>query len=60
MLGLPHEYLIKGMDDKIVQAYFKFMIDFVEIFGIDRKQAKEDLKESLQFEIELAKVIKLL
>ncbi|XP_008202440.2 neprilysin-2-like [Nasonia vitripennis] len=55
-LGIPQEYLSKGLKEKVVQAYYKYMVDFAEIFGANREQAKKELAESLDFEIELAKI----
>ncbi|XP_058798010.1 neprilysin-2-like [Phymastichus coffea] len=54
--ALPQEYLSKGLEDKVVQAYFKYMIDLAEIFGANRDVAKKELADSLNFEIELAKI----
>ncbi|XP_063903436.1 neprilysin-2-like [Zophobas morio] len=53
-LGLSREYLVKGISDKIVKAYYEYMVDIAEMFGCDRPKASEELLESLQFEINLA------
>lgn len=55
-LGLSREYLSKGLDDKIVQAYYSYMVDIAAILGADKTRAKTELKESLEFEMELANV----
>lgn len=55
-LGLRREYLIKGLEDKIVKAYYDYMVDIAVLFGADRKVAEKELLESLQFEIKLANV----
>lgn len=55
-LGMSREYLIKGMEDKVVSAYYSYMVDLAVIFGADRSKAETELKESLLFEIELANV----
>lgn len=34
------------------------MVDIAVLFGADRKKAEQELGESLNFEIDLAKVIK--
>lgn len=44
------------MDDKIVSAYYSYMVDIAQILGADKKRAYEELKESLNFEIKLANV----
>lgn len=43
-------------DDKFMEAYYKYMTDMAVILGADRKRAAKELKESLEFEIKLAKV----
>jgi hypothetical protein len=58
-LGLSREYLSKGFDDKIVQAYYKYMVDIAVILGANRERARTELKESLEFEIQLANVSRL-
>lgn len=55
-LGLSREYLSKGFDEKIVQAYYKYMVDIAVILGADPDRAGKELKESLEFEIKLANV----
>lgn len=55
-LGLNREYLVKGMDEKIVAAYYRYMVDVAVLFGADRQRAVKELKESLDFEIGLAKI----
>ncbi|XP_076162840.1 M13 family metallopeptidase neprilysin 2 isoform X2 [Ptiloglossa arizonensis] len=55
-LGLSREYLSKGLDDKIVQAYYSYMVDIAAILGADKTRAKTELKESLEFEMELANI----
>ena len=55
-LGLSREYLVKGMDEKIVVAYYKYMVDIAVLFGADRDRATKELKDSLDFEMSLANV----
>lgn len=55
-LGLSREYLSKGFDEKIVQAYYSYMVDIAEILGGDKATAKTELKQSLEFEMELANI----
>lgn len=56
-LELSREYLIKGMDDKDVKAYYNFMVDNAVIFGANRTRAEAELKDALEFEMKLANVI---
>lgn len=55
-LGLSREYLTKGFDEKIVQAYYDYMVDIAVILGADKARASEELKESLEFEMKLANI----
>lgn len=55
-LGLRREYLIKGLEDKIVKAYYEYMVDVAVIFGAEREAAKKELMDSILFEIKLANV----
>lgn len=54
--GVSREYMIKGLEDKIVKAYFEYMVDVAVIFGAERPRALRELRESLDFEIALANV----
>lgn len=57
VLELNREILLLGAKEKMVRAYFKYMIDLAEIFGAtSRLQAQKELSESIFFEIQLAKV----
>lgn len=55
-LGLSREYLNRGLNDKLVQSYYEYMVDIATLLGADRARAEVELKESLQFEISLANV----
>ncbi|XP_014207874.1 neprilysin-2-like [Copidosoma floridanum] len=55
-LGMSRKYLSRGLRDKIVKAYFNYMVDIAQILGADRDYAAEQLKESLEFEIKLANI----
>lgn len=48
--------LSAGFDDKFVQAYYKYMVDMALALGADEESAKQEMKESLLFEIKLANV----
>lgn len=56
-LGLSREYLVRGLNDTVVKAYYDYMVDMAVLFGAKREVAKEELYQSLQFEISLANVI---
>ncbi|XP_022914109.1 neprilysin-2 isoform X2 [Onthophagus taurus] len=55
-LGLRREFLIKGVEDKLVKAYYDYMVDIAVIFGANKTNAEKELKESLDFEIKLANI----
>lgn len=55
-IGLSREYLVKGVEDKIVKAYYEYMVDIAVIYGADRARAERELTDSLNFEIALANV----
>lgn len=53
---MSREYLVKGMEERIVKAYYRYMVDIAVMFGAKRDVATEDLRKSLEFEMKLAKV----
>lgn len=55
-LGLRREFLTKGLDDKIVRAYYNYMVDIAVLFGADKERAVRELRESLEFEMKLANI----
>ena len=55
-LGLEHDYLTQGFKDSFVDAYYRYMVDIAVILGADKARAEKELKESLEFEMKLAKV----
>lgn len=48
--------MITGLNEDILSAYKRYMIDTAVIFGANRKQAEQELNETAQFEMELAAV----
>lgn len=53
---LGREYLVKGINDKNVKAYFDFMVENAIIFGANRTSAETEMRDALEFEIKLANV----
>lgn len=47
---------MKGIDSEAVKAYHAFMVDNVVLFGGNKTQAEQEMKEALEFEIKLAEV----
>ena len=56
ILGLQREYLIKRLNESLVQAYHKYQVDLAVLFGANESLAKVEMKQALNFEIELAEV----
>lgn len=57
MFGLPTKFLLNGLNDTNVRAYYDFMVDAAVIFGANKSAAEVELRDALQFEIELANVL---
>jgi hypothetical protein len=55
-LGLSREYLIKGFSEKLVDAYYKYLVDIAVILGANRDRAVKEIHESVEFEMKLANV----
>ena len=51
--GLSREYLIKGIDDSDVQAYYNYMVNIAVLLGADKEKAREEMKEALMLELKL-------
>jgi len=54
-LGQAQVYLVQGMQDRTVAAYYKYMVNVAVFLGADRATAEREMMESLEFEMELAK-----
>lgn len=39
-----------------MKAYYEYMVDVAVIYGANRSQAEQELRESLEFEMDLANV----
>jgi hypothetical protein len=55
-LGLSREYLTKGFSEKLVDAYYKYIVDVAVILGANRERATKEIGESIEFEMKLANV----
>eukprot|EP00091_Calanus_sinicus_P012009 TRINITY_DN2709_c0_g1_i6.p1 TRINITY_DN2709_c0_g1~~TRINITY_DN2709_c0_g1_i6.p1 ORF type:complete len:440 (-),score=152.27 TRINITY_DN2709_c0_g1_i6:631-1917(-) len=55
-LGLSREYLIKGFNDKDVQAYYNYMVQTAVFMGAEEEVAKVEMKEALELELKLAEM----
>ncbi|XP_045472319.1 neprilysin-2-like isoform X1 [Harmonia axyridis] len=54
--GLRREFLTRGLSDKLVRAYYDYMVDIAVLFGAEKTRASKELEESLNFEIKLANI----
>ena len=45
-----------GISNKVVQAYFRYMVEVAVILGAEKRRAIKELTEVLDFEIQMAKV----
>ena len=55
-LSMNHKYLVEGLSNQRIQAYFSYMVDVAVILGANKEQAEKELFDVLKFEIEMAKV----
>jgi hypothetical protein len=55
-LGLSREYLTKGFGEKLVDAYYKYLVDIAVTLGADTNRALKEIHDSLEFEMKLANV----
>lgn len=55
-LGLSREYLTKGFSEKLVDAYYKYLVDIAVTLGAKRDRAVKEIRESVEFEMKLANV----
>ena len=50
------KYLLKGLNDSDVQAYHEYQVSLAVMLGASEQLARQELVESLGFEIQLANV----
>ncbi|KAF2889178.1 hypothetical protein ILUMI_16995, partial [Ignelater luminosus] len=55
-LGLTWEFLIKEFEEKLVKAYYDYMVDIAVLFGADKNASLKKLKETLELEITIANI----
>uniref|UniRef100_A0A1A9X1W5 Neprilysin, neutral endopeptidase 2 n=1 Tax=Glossina brevipalpis TaxID=37001 RepID=A0A1A9X1W5_9MUSC len=55
-IGLSREFLVKGLNETLVKAYYDYMVDMAVLFGADKDDAMSEMKEALEFEIKLANI----
>lgn len=55
-LGLSREYLTKGFSEKLVDAYYKYLVDIAVTLGAKSDRAVKEIRESIEFEMKLANV----
>jgi membrane metallo-endopeptidase-like protein 1 len=52
------EYYLLGLGHPIMQTYYNLLVNVATLLGADRNRAKREMKELIEFEIELAAVNK--
>ena len=55
-LGLSREYLVQGLQNYQVQAYYRYMQEVALMLGADRQAAQREMLEVLMFETQLANI----
>lgn len=56
-LGLPdRSYYFKGLNDTTVMAYYNLMIEAAVMLGAQRHEARQQMREALDFETSLARI----
>lgn len=56
-IGMIQEYLLEGYNDTHVRSYYDYMVDVAKALGADNATALKEMKEALDFEIDLAKAM---
>ena len=55
---LPNiEYYLLGFEHPIIQTYYKILVDVSMLLGAEETLAKKDMRDLIDFEMKLAKVI---
>ena len=54
--GMSREYLMKGLEDKDVQAYFDYMKDVALLLGAEKSSVDTEMLEVIKFEIQIANI----
>lgn len=55
-MRLEQAHLVNDKDNIFLEEYYEYMVDTAVLFGADPHSAMNEMKESLEFEIELAKI----
>lgn len=55
-LALNREFFMKGLENRLVAAYSKYMVDMAVLLGAEPMRAAKELRESLEFEMRLANI----
>lgn len=58
-LALDREYIIRGLEDKVVKAYYDYIVDTAISLGADADRAKKEMLAVFEFEAALANVLTL-
>ena len=50
------DYFLKGRDDSILMGYQQFAVDVAVLLGATKDRAQEEMRDVVDFEIQLANV----
>ena len=53
-IGVPREYMVKGLENQGVQSYFTYMKEAAVLFGASQARAETELKEVVELVMKLA------
>ncbi|EFA04401.2 neprilysin-2 [Tribolium castaneum] len=54
---MPYDRYKKGFNDTAVKAGYEYLVELAVLFGADRTAARAEMREVVEFQIELAKMI---
>ncbi|XP_050527946.1 neprilysin-2-like [Daktulosphaira vitifoliae] len=55
-LNMNSLYLKRGIKDKMVNSYYRYMVDIAVELGAEKQMAKAELRRVLDFEVKLARI----
>ena len=55
-MSFDSNLMAQGLSNIIVRGYFRYMVDVAVTLGANKKEAEKELREALNFQIEMAKV----
>ncbi|KAF5280974.1 hypothetical protein FQR65_LT14898 [Abscondita terminalis] len=56
-LGFSREYLMKGMSNTVIKAYYDLIVEVAIIFGARRSSAETEMRQCVEFQMEWAQIV---